>query len=225
VSLITGVVRKASLHQALCCLTLAFGVVSAVEQEESSSFLGMLAYPFYTYIFPHASARFQRSGLFFSMALLLAIILFLLTSAYSRQRLRTAITIVAGTVATAAYPVLCLWNRWFWMRMDGKDFLLFLECILALAAVPFYFYRHSRRLEHLALATLAIHASIWIVVSGGFGYAVELAHAYGLAYWGSWTLLFESLLLPALSVLSSIAWGAFVSNDATQVILPTAETL
>lgn len=225
-SRIASAVRKASLHQALCCLTLAFGIVSTAEQQESSAFLGILAYPFYTYIFPHASARFQRSGLFFSAALLLAIILFLLTSAFSSlQRLRTAITIVAGTVATAAYPVFCLWNRWFWMRRDGKDFLLCLECILAIVAVPFYFYRHTRRLEHLALAALAIHVSIWIVVSSGFGYAVELAHAYGLAYWGSWTLLFESLLLPALSVLSTIAWGAFVSDESNRVILPTAGNL
>ncbi|MGA8438882.1 MAG: hypothetical protein WB762_20440 [Candidatus Sulfotelmatobacter sp.] len=43
----------------------------------------------------------------------------------------------------AAYPVLCLWNRWFWMRMDGKDFLLCLESILAIAAVPFLDFRFA----------------------------------------------------------------------------------
>lgn len=78
------------------------------------------------------------------MALQLATVLFLLTCAFScLQRLRTTLTIVAGTVATAAYPVLCLWNRWFWMRMDGKDFLLCLECIRAIAAVPFLDFRFA----------------------------------------------------------------------------------
>jgi hypothetical protein len=65
----------------------------------------------------------------------------------------------------------------------------------------------------------------WITASGGFGYALELARAYGLAYLGSWTLLFESLLLPILSVLSSIAWGAFVSNDSNSVTAHSAGTL
>ena len=91
--------------------------------------------------------------------------------------------------------------------------------------MPFYFYRQSRRLEHLALVILAVHVSIWIVASGGLGNAVELTHAYGLAYWGSWTVLLESLLLPILSVLSSIAWGAFVSNDSKGVTLCSAGTL
>jgi hypothetical protein len=226
VNLIAGIVRKAWLHQVLCCLTLAFGIVSAAQQQDDSTFLGILAYPFYTYIFPHASARFQRGGLFFCMALLLAIILFLLTNAFScLQRLRTALAISAGIVAIATYPVVCLWNLWFWMRMDFKHFLLCLECILVIVAVLFYFYRHSRRLERLALVILAVHVSIWIVASGGLGYAVELAHAYGLADWRSWALLLESLLLPILSVLSSIAWGAFVSNDSKAVTLRSAGTL
>lgn len=47
VSLIAKAVRKASLHQALCCLTLASAIVSAVEQQDHSTFLGILAYPFY----------------------------------------------------------------------------------------------------------------------------------------------------------------------------------
>lgn len=212
------VLRKAPLHQALCCLTLAVGIVSGAEQQDHSTFLGILAYPFYTYIFPHASARFQRDGLFFSMALLLAVILFLLTIAFScLQRLRTALAILAGIVATVTYPALCLWARWFWVRMDSKDILLCLECLLVVAAVLFYFCCHSYRFERLALAALAVHVSIWIVVSGAFGYAVELAHAYGLAFSGSWLLLFESLLLPILTVMSGVAWGAFVSNDSKTV--------
>jgi hypothetical protein len=219
-------VRKAPLHQALCCLTLALGIVSGAQQQDHSTFLGILAYPFYKYIFPHASARFQRDGLFFSMALLLAMILFLLTIAFSYlKRLRTALAILAGIVAIAAYPVLCLWSRCFWMRMDSNDILLCIECFLVVAAVPFYFYRHSCRLERLALVILAVHISIWIVVSGAFGYAVELARAYGLAYWGSWLLLFESVLLPILSVMSGIAWGAFVSNDSKTVTMRSAENL
>ena len=100
------------------------------------------------------------------------------------------------------------------MRIDGKDSLLCLECVLAIVAVPLYFYRHSRRYERLALVMFVVHASIWIMASGGFLYAVELARAYGLAYWGSWMLLLESLLLPVLSVFSGIAWGAFVSDDS-----------
>jgi hypothetical protein len=189
--------------------------VSGATQQEHSTFLGILSYPFYTYIYPHASARFQREGLFFSIALLLAVVFFLLTIAFSYlQRLRTALAILAGIVATATYPVLCLWNRWFWMRIDGKDSLLCLECVLAIVAVPLYFYRHSRRYERLALVMFVVHASIWIMASGGFLYAVELARAYGLAYWGSWMLLLESLLLPVLSVFSGIAWGAFVSDDS-----------
>jgi hypothetical protein len=214
------------MHQALCCLTLAFGIVSAAQQQDHSTFLGILAYPFYTYIFPHASARFLREGLFFSMALLLAMILFLLTIAFSYvPRLRSALAILAGIVVTAAYPVLCLWSRWFWMRMGSKDVLLILECILAVTAVPFYFYRHSHRLERVALVILVIHVSIWIIASRGFAYAVELAHAGGLAYWGSWTLLFESLVLPVLSVLSGIAWGAFLSNDSKVFGTPSAGTV
>jgi hypothetical protein len=225
-SFIARAVRKASLHQALCCLTLAFGIVSAAQRQDHSTFLGILAYPFYTYIVPHASARFLRDGLFFSMALLLAMILFLLTMAFSYlPRLRSALAILAGIVATAAYPVLCLWSLWFWMRMGSKDVLLILECILAVTAVPFYFYRHSHRLERVALVFLVIHVSIWIIASRGFAYAVELAQAGGLAYWGSWTLLFESLLLPVLSVLSGIAWGAFVSNDSKVLGTPSAGTL
>ena len=137
--------RKPPLHQALCCLTLALGIVSGEQQQDHSTFLGILAYPFYKYIFPHASARFQRDWLFFSMALLLAVILFLLTITFSYlQRLQTALAILAGIVATAAYPVLCLWNRWFWMRMDGKDSLLCLECVLAIVAVPLDCARFQR---------------------------------------------------------------------------------
>ena len=214
------------MHQSLCCLTVALGIVSAAQQQEHSTFLGLLAYPLYTYIFPHASATFQRNGLFFSMALLLAVILFLLTVAFSYlQRLRTALAILAGVVAVAAYPVLCLWTRWFLRRTGSKDILLCLECLLVVAAVLLYFYRYSFRFERLALLVLVVHVSIWIAVSGAFGYAVELAHAYGLAYWGSWVLLFESLLLPILSVLSGISWGTFVSNDSESVTVRSTENL
>jgi hypothetical protein len=226
VSLVARTLRKGLLHQALCCLTLALGIVSGAQQQEHSTFLGLLAYLFYTYIFPHSSARFLRDGLFFSMALLLAVTLFLLTIAFSYvQQLRTALVVLAGIVATAAYPVVCLWDRWFRMRTDSKDILLWLECFLVVAAVLFYFYRHSIRFERLALVTLVVHVFIWVAVSGAFGYAVELAHAYGLAYWGSWMLLFESLLLPILSVVSGIAWGAFVSNHSVTASVRSAESL
>jgi hypothetical protein len=95
----------------------------------------------------------------------------------------------------------------------------------SLAAGALQLLQLQRRYERLALVMLAVHVSIWIMASGGFLYAVELARAYGLAYWGSWTLLLESLLLPVLSVLSGIAWGAFVSDDSKGFGTRSAETV
>jgi hypothetical protein len=155
------------------------------------------------------------------MALLLALILFFLTLIMSCLRAaRSALILLAGVVGLAAYPVLCLWNRWFWMRLERTSFFsLGLECgVSVVAAVMFFFYRPSRRIKWLAAGGLAVHFCIWIVASGGFGYAVELAQAYGLAYGGSWVVLFESLLLPILSVLACMSWGAFVSNAQDKMV-------
>ena len=213
--------HKSWLYQILCALNLAMVIVSIWgERGGSPAFLGKLAYPAYTYLFPllrrlYHDSSFERNCVLYSMSLLLATIIFLLMLVLRYfSRLRSFILISAGGVSVAAYPISCLWSQWHLLRISPAAALgLLLEILTVVVSAILYLHRRWPIPQRPTIVLLAMHFGLWAWVSGNFGVALDIAR--GPSYSGSWTVIFNALFLPVLGFLASISWAYHTRSTAT----------
>jgi hypothetical protein len=223
--------HKSWLHQAMCSVNLAIIIVSIYEEKGRSAFLGKLAYPAYTYLFPllrrvYHDESFQRTYLFFSMCLLLAAMIFLLVRVLNYfLPLRSFLLVWAGVASVSAYPLACLWLRWLFLRISPTQALgLLLETVAVIISAVLYLYRRWPIPGLLSVLLLGSHFAIWTWVSGSFGVLLDTVRAYGPWNLGFWTVILSALLLPILGILASLTWGIY-TRTVTGTLTPQLPSL
>jgi len=205
---------KRWLHQVLCSVVLAAVVISAWGQRGGRpSFLGKLAYPAYTFMFPvlrkiYADNSFERNCLLYSMSLFLAVILFLLIQIIDRliSPLGLSLPIVEGIISVAAYPL-----GWLVFSSSSPHSWLSLELVGAVALATMYFYKRWPLPKYLTVALLVAHFCLWLWATGSLGAILDALRMP--AYSGKLTVIFNSLFLSVMGFASTILWANWVASN------------
>jgi hypothetical protein len=211
-------------HEMLCSLILAFVIVAVNDGGGNSVFLGKLAYPIYTYIFPLLQRFYHdesyRTGypLFFLMTFLLVSIIFILFRLTSYLPLITPLVLVSmGIVDVAAAPLGLLRLRFFYHTSETMTFLLLLEIFAIATAIVFYVYRRWPIPSLVSISVLAGHFALWSWVGHSYQGLSDLGLSYG--YWSATFLgtISRRIAFPLLSFLATLFLARYVKRMAPVV--------
>jgi len=152
-------------------------------------------------------------------SIILAILIFVLVHLLSRLRMtRILLSTLGGFIALAGFPLiaLCFPTTFFQTLAFERRFplqtpWLLIELTLVTAGGILFYLRKPRVIPAIGIFILILHFGFWSWLTGTHPNPLALAQNYGFIRLSFWISLVFYWGFPVIGLLSSLAWGLYVT--------------